>query len=442
MRQLNYKVFIEYNEYQNEYPVDFINKLINKGICRVKKNKIKFTATGILIYRNILIIVFPKTYSLPKNEKILEEHIQVLFEVLLKYKRESNCDSEEVDLLGGENGQNNENLITAYRLIKDFTQNGLLLKKMRVDSSAQLGNIDWIATINKRQPMFSGNSIIYTDTISRKTTANRQNTLYILHKYCVCKSIEKYGWLLGVTLKNINLDITELDFDIPYALNILKNELNSTFAEREINVIKLMREFLSGMEEQSREEKLETLATPYFQNVWELICSNNFNNQYDTLKQIIPKLNWELEITSRARVRDQRPDIIVLRESNMYIFDAKYYNINASLPGWPDVVKQLFYALTIFTNIKSTTFTLSDKDLENKLKSIKNVENIFLFPSGDKEPIKYIGKVNIENNDELNDINAYKINIFLAMKCFIGREKYAFFNQLMEVKKSNSKSIS
>jgi hypothetical protein len=424
----NYRALIEYNDYLNDYPQEFVDKLTSRGICSVYGNKIRFKVTGVLIYRNNFIVVFPKAYSVPKEEKAKKEHIQVLFNVLLRYKREADFTPEEEELLGGENGLYSENLLTAYRLIQDFTQNGLLLKQIRIKTSSNSGLTDWTATINKRQPVFSGKSVVYIDTISRKTTVDRQNQLLLLHKYCVFKSLEKYGWLFGLSSENAELDVTELNCDISYAINFLTKEMNSTFVEREINVIKMIRDFLSGIELENDEERLETLVTPYFQNVWELICGSIFSNQYKTLKQIIPKLNWEID--SSAVVQPQRPDIMFLRDQVLYILDAKYYDTDSNLPGWHDVVKQLFYAFTIFKSIKSKDLCLTDKRLERKVKKVEDTVNIFLFPSGDEEPLRYIGKVNIENNTDFNDIKAYKINTFLAMKCYVGKEKYNFVSQL------------
>lgn len=428
-RRLVYTTIIEHVNYQkDEYPDELIIQLINKGICKLNKDKIKFIATGILIYKNKFITIFPKSYNLPHHERNILEHIQLLFEVLLKYREVANISAEEMDLLGGKAGEQNENIYTSYLLIQDFIDNGYLMKEIKEKSLSQSGKIDWSATINKMQPIFSGHSVIYPEPISRRSIIDRQNRLYLLHKYCVYKSVEKYGWLLGMTWEQTNLDETVLDSDIRYWINFLTTELNSTFVEREIIVIKMMIDFLSGIEEQDSDEKLETLITPFFQNVWEYICSINFNNQYRELKSIIPKLTWEIE--SNAVVQNQRPDIMVLKEKQMYILDAKYYDIGTNLPGWPDVVKQLFYASTIFNNIKSNKYKISNGKLKKELKRLEKVKNIFLFPSGEIDPIKYVGKVNVENNNDFEDIVAYKVNTFLAMKCFLGKEKYNYVNQL------------
>ncbi|WP_099353145.1 LlaJI family restriction endonuclease [Fredinandcohnia onubensis] len=431
--------FLEHNEYEiDELPIGIVNHLVDRGVCNVRQNKIKFIATGIVIYRNNFIIIFPKTYPLPSHEENLRKHAQVLFETLLKYRSDANFNDEKMDLMGGDEGHQNESLLTAYNLIKDFTQNGFLVKENRVNTLQSTGNIDWGATINKRQPIFTRRSVIYADIISKRITINQQNKLSILHRYCVSMSIEKYGWLIGISpeLNIDNIGTPELTIDISYAIQFLKNELNGTFIEREINVIKLMIDFLSGIEEKSKEDDIDILVTPYFQNVWELICSELFRNQYKALKKIIPKLNWEIE--SNAIVQNQRPDIIFLFGQKLYILDAKYYNIDTNLPGWPDVVKQLFYAYTIFNNIKSEHFWFPNKKLEMKLKKIVGVENVFLFPSCEKEIIKYVGKVNVENNSDFDDIIAYKINTYFAMKCYVGIEDYNFIKWLIvESKKRN-----
>lgn len=418
----------EYKEYENEFSAALVKHMVYNEICSVKKNKIKFKVVGVLVYGNIFIIIFPKDYKLPANEKTQQKHAHVLVQVLLKYRRENGLESEELEMLGGNEGEYDENLYTASRLITDFIQNGALKKETRI-KSADHKNINWPATISKRQPVFSDGSVIYTDTISDRSINDRQHLLLQLHGYCIYQSLEKYGWLFDLSAEKFHLPIQEMPCDLSYAINFLTKELNTTFVEREISVIKMIREFLSGIEVETLKDKLDLLVTPYFHNVWEVICSKNFNNQYKVLKPIIPKLNWEIE--SSAKVQSQRPDIMFLREERLYILDAKYYDIDANLPGWPDVVKQLFYAFTIFKNIQSENFAMSDKQLEKKVKKVEMVENSFLFPSGDSEPIKNIGKVAVERNEELNAITAYKVNTFLAMNCYIGKDKYDFVSQVL-----------
>lgn len=407
----NYIIAIEYKEYENDYPNDFVTQLVNREICSIKNNKIKFKVTGLLIYKNTFIIIFPKNYNVPRDEKELKKHAQVLFQVLLKYRQESNLNVEEIELLGGEDGLYKESYYTAYLIISDFIENGPLKKEIRIESSSYSGRIDWSATINKKHPIFSKGSVIYTDTISEKNTIDHQHLLIQLYSYCVYKSIEKYGWLFDLSLENVR-EFNELPCDINFGINFLSKELNSTFVDREMKIIKILRGFLLGIEF-NRFEKIEIMVTPYFHNVWEVICGFNFNNQYKALRGLIPKPKWEIE--SSAKVQSQRPDIMFIKENVLYILDAKYYDIDTNLPGWSDIVKQLFYAFTILKNINAK--------IDQRIKPLETVENAFLFPSGDLEQIKYIGRVGIEENNELGYIKAYKINTFLAMQCYLGKEK-------------------
>lgn len=424
----SYRALIEHCYYENDFPEEFIDQILKNGICTIKENSIKFNVTGILIYNNTLLILFPKAYKIPESEQSLLEHIQTLFQVLIKYKREADLSPEEMELLGGDRGARDNKLMSAYRLIQDFTQNGLLMKEMRVKTSANIGKTDWPETIAKKQPMFSGGSVVYIELRSRKTTMDRQHLLLKLHKYCLFLSLKKYGILFSLTPEDVEIEEIQLDIDINQAVNVLKNELNSTFIEREINVINMMIDFLLGIRTNKVNERVEVLATPYFQNVWEQVCGSIFNNQYRVLKPIIPNLNWEIEST--AVVQPQRPDVMTIKGDVLFILDAKYYNIETNLPGWSDVVKQLFYAVTIFKHINSEEFRFKELKLLKSIPVIRKVENAFLFPSGDIQPIKYVGKVNIEGNKEFDDIKAFRINTFLAMKCYLGKEEYPFLEKL------------
>ncbi len=429
-KQPSYKTFIENKQYQNIFSTEITDIWQKKGICRLKGDLITFEVTGLLIFRGKFLMIFPKSYELPTTEIDIRKHIEVLTKVLIKYKNEAVLDPIESELLGGENGENIKNLITTYHLIQDFTQNGYLIKETFIKSTNYSGKVDWPTTIKKKQPVFSERSVVYVDPIFQKKVIDQQNLLIKLHKFCIYKSIEEFGWLLGISsdfVEPVNNLIS--NYDLNFLINFLTRELNNTFVEREIKVINLLIQYISGMTPENPEEKLETLATPYFQNVWETMCSVNFKNQYHVLKQIIPKLNWEID--SNATVQLQRPDLMILRDKTLYILDAKYYNIEKNLPGWSDIVKQLFYAYTIYSNIQSNKNLMPHLKLNN----ITRVYNAFLFPSSESEAINYAGKVEVEGNNQLGNIKAFRINTFLMMKCYIGIEKFSYINNF--VKASN-----
>lgn len=427
-KQSFYKTFIENKQYQNIFPMEITDIWQEKRICRLHGKMISFEVTGLLIFKGEFLMIFPKSYELPTTDIKIKKHIEILIKVLLKYKTENVLDPLESELLGGKNGGNIENLITAYQLIQDFTQNGYLLKETLIKSTNYSGKVDWPTTIKKRHPILSEKYVVYDNPIFHKKITDQQNLLVKLHKYCIYKSIEEFGWLLG-----ISSDFAEpeqnllINYDLTFLINFLTSELNNTFVDRGINVITLLIQFISGVNPENPEEKLETLATPYFQNVWETMCSVNFKNQYHSLKQIIPKLKWEID--SNATVQPQRPDLIIIRGNTLYILDAKYYNIEKNLPGWSDIVKQLFYGYTIYSNIQSNENLVPHLKIHN----ITRVYNAFLFPSSKLEAISYAGKVEVEGNIQLGNIKAFSINTFLMMKCYIGIENFPFINNFVKV---------
>lgn len=422
-KKSEYIFVTEYKEYENNLDPILLNELIYKDICSIKKNKVKFKVVGILVWGNMFILIFPKGYSIPTDSKEREKHAQILIQTLLKYRAENKLDIEEAEMLAGEEGDFSENLYTAWQIFNDFVQNGIL-NKTEKEKVLNDKNIDWQATINKTHPLFSGDSIIYASPVSRRRVNNQQHLLVKLQNFCVFRSVEKYGWLFEVSHSELDLEVRELPCDIRYAINYLIKELNYTFKEREQIVIKMLIDFLQGIEAEQSDEKLNLLATPYFHNVWEKVCGQIFDSQYELLKSIIPKTNWE--ISGNAKVHSQRPDIMILKNEILYILDAKYYDIESNLPGWSDIVKQLFYSYTIFKNITSERFTTKNEKLDIKLKNIKEVNNSFLFPSNHEEPIKRIGKVSVENNEDLKDVAAYQVNTFFAMNCYLEKKKYNF----------------
>ncbi|WP_164214792.1 LlaJI family restriction endonuclease [Virgibacillus sp. YIM 98842] len=416
---------IEQVEYEKNLSSEFLNELILNRICTITTdNKVVFKASGFVVYKNDVYIIFPKNYIKFHNEKHNNEYIKVLFKTLMKYKNEKILDPFESELLGGSIGNKNENITTAFMLINDFVTNGLLIKEITRRTTAYGGNIDWGNTVNKKDPIISGKNIIYHDKLIRKKTLDSTNLLIQLQKFCLYKSIEKYGWLFDFEIDKNLFEISELNFEISFAINFLEQQLNSTYVERDIFVINLIKDFLIGIQHQQIEEKIETLMTPYFHNVWESICSNIFGNQYNSLKQIVPRLKWGLD--NNAIVQPQRPDIMLIKNKELYILDAKYYDVYKNLPGWKDIVKQFYYAETIRNHINSPAFLKNRVDTQ-KINNIKNIRNIFLFPSNEDKPIIYIGNVTIENNSSLGVIKSYKINTFYAMKIYIGEEANKLF---------------
>lgn len=100
--------------------------------------------------------------------------------------------------------------------------------------------------------------------------------------------IEKLGWLFNL---DISLDYCELDLDKEKQLVILKQKLNETFKERDIQLIKKL---ISIIENKTSDLKNFEIVTPYFYTIWEEMLKIIFKHDHSLLR-IMPKPYWLIE---------------------------------------------------------------------------------------------------------------------------------------------------
>ena len=97
----------------------------------------------------------------------------------------------------------------------------------------------------------------------------------------------------------------------------------------------------------------------------------------------MPKPYWLINEIKHST--DQIPDILIEKENELIIIDAKYYSTYTGsvnkYPGWESIVKQLYYNLSL-------------KDEYDIIK------NIFCMPESMLEDFKYIGKTSVEGQEE------------------------------------------
>lgn len=408
----------------NIYSINRYEAIINElkffsSVISVWGEVFKFNITGILIVGTTPVVVFPKNYSIPDTYDSKRVEASVLLRVLLRYQFEHPSRLEEQDLFLGNDENHNSRIISAIFLIEDYQKYGYLNRKVDLSSAYRTGYIDWPATINKTFPYISHKRPVYLSPIMRSAVIDPSNIIRSIHKFVIADCTRLWGWILGCSPID-HLD--PLPCSLSEAISILEMELTRTFVQRDVNVIKNMIEYLSYTTGENRSHNLEILATPYFYWVWEAICGYIFDNQYGSLKSIIPQPVWESKAI-KANIT-QRPDILFVENNDFYILDAKYYNYHLSLPGWSDVVKQMFYKYTIEKQLHS----LLGRRL---IGEIKNINNIFILPEDSERDITYLGYVHVKEVDQLGKIDAFAINTKRAMKAYATRNKADFRSLLI-----------
>ncbi|NMM53418.1 LlaJI family restriction endonuclease [Paenibacillus aquistagni] len=360
-----------------------------------KKNKVFwFNLTGFLVHMNDIYIIFPKNHKIPDDDDELLNHIQTLAGVLIRYSSDGSVELKENDLLGKSIGNVSKGIKAALWIIKDYIEYGYFRKQ--IQRKAHSGNhIDWPRTIKLTEPIITLSGLVYTEPVYRKNSVDYNNMIYFLHKYVVQNSFYKFGWLLGYNSYEFDPSFVELPCDIEMGVYLLNKELDSTFNEREAKLLQTMIEYIQGTDLTEKRDTLDTMATNYFHNVWEAMCDYVLKNQYQIIKQFIPKPTWHLQ-NGQLETTHQRPDILLAENKSIYVIDAKYYNVPKSLPGWHDLVKQFYYVYS----------------LEHKF---TNMCNALILPDTVPEKISYFGFVDMEGRPDLGKIEAFLFDTYALM---------------------------
>jgi hypothetical protein len=414
-------------------PTDIINSVHKYNVLRKRDHFIWFSATGFLICDNYLIVILPKGYQVTDNIDALLLDSRLLFSTLVKYKDEGKLDPQEMELLGGGEGDIDTSIFVALRIIEDYKNYGLIKRNIKNFCKNSSGNINWSYTVNKTIPIISKNRPIYHDAIYQKNKIDESSLIVKLHKYAISKSIHRFGWILGIGKD----DFSSFDLEIPcernYAVHLLEKELKKVFIQREIELLQWIINLIQGKSYFESHVNIEMLLTKSFYYVWEAICGRIVQSQYSTLKRFLPQPIWKMEEGLSERKISHRPDILLIRNKKFYILDAKYYNYAEHLPGWQDAVKQFFYSLSIKKNIENNSIEVDDWKLKNTLENIRSYENVFLMPMFVEGAIIKIGSVAVPNVSEYGVINAFAINLRIAMECYIGEKNYNFIDQIDEL---------
>lgn len=277
---------------------------------------------------------------------------------------------------------NNTTLRTTISLIEDYQAHGLLTRSQTVRSIMARGRIDWGRTISKQQAIVADNGILYEHPVYRLRRDDVRNPVRLIHAYCVSRGYEEWGWL--VSPDGQCQQITQsLPCSVSESITILERELTSVYTEREKRVINLLILYLSANDVTRSNHRIDALGTFHFQTVWEAICKYLFADSETLRKKVLSKPRWNM-VDGHIKDLAQIPDILTKLKETLVVLDAKYYDSKSNLPGWQDVVKQIYYQDSINRKMKS------DRALFQSL-GVAATSNAYVFPGPPKTGFTHIG---------------------------------------------------
>lgn len=369
---------------------------------------------------------FPKKSSLSASKIKKEERREILNLIKSIALCTSNKNGERVSVLNGELKCDFPIKSMLY-IIEDFLDRGsYYIEKETLYAKSTSGKISWSRTIKNIKPAVSESGLAFLDFIIRKSRIQENQLITELHKYCVYKCFEIFGFLYTQFVPEKGLiDEADISKNRKYYAQILQEKIDSTYLESNIELFENLLNFISSFDSES-ETKEAAYGTNCFQVVWENLVDSVFGNIARTEKEkhFYPASSWNFPDEKPKKNAPLRPDTIMILETAVaekcpenpqnsdrrkcFIIDSKYYSytmlrkldseeneseqesvlVHGSIPGSDSIQKQITYAQYIDASIK--TF-----DSERRAKyrfNPSNIFNVFILPANNmEEKLQYIG---------------------------------------------------
>ncbi|MCF6437755.1 LlaJI family restriction endonuclease [Pseudoalteromonas sp. MMG022] len=345
-------------------PKKLVHNLSKLGLLYGNGQKVMFC--GLINFDDQIAVFLPRNSDFVEVDELSTRKVCATLLKALKRYLDDKDNAINADELIDEGIYGQEYLGFIFALFEDYFNNGLFTRRVS-ERKVNSGKVDWNRTIKQSIPYMSADSPVYLKLAgSIKRVYSNCETAKI-HAEILRKLDKKIGWLINddgaITKQLINIPVSSMDNDAKiYHLN---NELTRAYSDRDIYLIK---QLISYLKLESMSQKSDfSIGVKRFEGMWEYMLLKTLKNVFPVNKKLakpVYKIDGELKLASR---KGQRTDI-VLRDpetGDFTVIDAKYYSAKSveTAPGWPDLVKQIFYA--------------------HAVKSIypeSNVSNMFIFP--------------------------------------------------------------
>lgn len=383
---------------------------------------------GIKITQSERSVTFPMGYSLEASaldsSKIKkEERAQILNLIKSIALCTSNKNGERVSVLNGEI-KNDFPVKSMLFIIEDFLDRGsYYAEKETLYAKSAIGKINWSRTIKSVKPAVSESGLAFLDFIVRKNRIQENQLITEIHKYCVHKCFEIFGFLYTSSFPEKGLlDEIDVSKNRKYYAQVLQEKIGSTYLESNIELFENLLNFINSFDSEN-ETKEAAYGTNCFQVVWESLVDSVFGTvgQTEKEKYFYPASRWNFPDRKTKKNAPLRPDTIMIVETadaenplernrrKCFIIDSKYYSytmlrnldseeneseqesvlVHGSIPGTDSIQKQITYAQYIDASMKSFDSEKREKYRFNP----GDIFNVFILPEDNniEEKLKYIG---------------------------------------------------
>lgn len=406
IKKYNEKYFYRIEDVPN------VEELVLRNICEVKDKDVIFKITGIIMLKGIVYVIFPCGYKIDSPNNDIQTLLD-LFTILINEEKMNKNEFENIEI---EYEGNGELISVAYEIIKDYKEYGYIRIEQIVEGINIGGKVNWKKTMKLKTQIFNEDYMpIFSNLVNTHKVNDKDALLRALHIYTINKSIAMFGELFGI--KN---DYDEEEIIIPvdkeYAIKFLRQERQVTYNTRLLRVIDLIIKFIDSKEEESKDNAVMSFSTKSFYVVWELMCKNVFRDEYKDIKEKIPRPYWKIG-DSEPSYTEQIPDILYRENKNLFILDAKYYNVKKNKPGWHDLVKQYFYEISLRAVIN---------DVDESF-------NVMLIPSDCEDVMEMWGIAKVEGVPSFGQVKGIKLNAKNVIESYCYGSRYDYRKLLKQL---------
>jgi len=397
---------------------DYIGSLPLATQSLIKKQKLltsggqNVSYVGLLFQENSVDVFLPRNSNIDVLQCDKIRLASLVLNAVELYGRSFNSPLtlEDVEL---ENQMGGVSLSLISELLEDYRKNGIYAKRKAI-STLNSGKPNWSKTISKSIAYPNNSNHIYLDVHSSKKVTQSLCEVAKIHFMIVSEICKRFSvFLIGNELQVKEHDISAPSIaSLKGQIHTLESELRITYSERDIWLIKSLISYLKKVKGKS--DSSMVIGIKHFHTVWEFMLSKTLINTVN-LNKILPIPSYKTHDGKVVSVplKGQRLDIVLKSpDTNHYaVVDAKYYSAGSvsSAPGWPDLVKQFFYA-------KSLKEIMPDA----------SVNNAFVFPAS-AGPLRSAHMQNRQSaqllDDEYGVIDCFYIDPVEVMYQFVNNHR-------------------
>lgn len=268
-------------------------------------------------------------------------------------------------------GEGNTGLLaTINDLVADFSAYGVYSERARY-KSINNGKPDWAHTVVRETAFIDSNgAAIYPDIRTSKSVDSHNTLLARIQASILLEIAAHHSWWLDA-LRGREASLKQyMRPGMPRALwpHKLRALLPELYATRAIELTKNLIAYLE--DSKARDIGSFLYGVEDFHTIWEHMLRSVLMNVEHGWNAQLPRPGYFRAETGQIEIQERgmQTDIVLRNDDHLTIVDAKYYDARSlsTAPGWPDIVKQLFYDIAV-----------------SSITTTETVSGCFIFPAND-----------------------------------------------------------